>query len=63
MTANFTRLNSDGTVSITNICKVAGLGGEPVRGVNYEYYVSEPVVDDDYKGVGAFLLAAVELGR
>jgi len=63
MTANFTRLNADGTVSITNICKVAGLGGEPVRGVNYEYYVSEPVVDDDYKGVGAFLLAAVELGR
>jgi hypothetical protein len=34
-----------------------------VRGVNYEYYVSEPIVDDDYKGVGAFLLAAVELGR
>jgi len=63
MLANFVRTNADGTVSITNICKVAGLGGEPVRGVNYEYYVSEPVVDDDYKGVGAFLLAAVELGR
>lgn len=63
MLANFVRTNADGTVSITNICKVAGLGGEPVRGVNYEYYVSEPIVDDDYKGVGAFLLAAVELGR
>jgi unsaturated rhamnogalacturonyl hydrolase len=63
MVANFVRTNQDGTVSITHICKVAGLGGEPVRGVNYEYYVSEPVVDDDYKGVGAFLLAAVELGR
>ncbi len=63
MLAHFVRTNPDGTVSITNICKVAGLGGEPVRGVNYEYYVSEPIVDDDYKGVGAFLLAAVELGR
>lgn len=63
MLANFLRSNTDGTVSITHICKVAGLGGEPVRGISYEYYVSEPVVDDDYKGVGAFLLAAVELGR
>jgi unsaturated rhamnogalacturonyl hydrolase len=63
MLANFVRTNADGTVSITNICKVAGLGGEPMRGVTYEYYVSEPIVDDDYKGVGAFLVAALELGR
>jgi len=63
MLTHFVRTNADGTVSITKICKVAGLGGEPVRGISYEYYVSEPIVDDDYKGVGAFLLAAVELGR
>ena len=25
--------------------------------------VSEPVVTDDYKGVGPFILAALELGR
>jgi rhamnogalacturonyl hydrolase YesR len=34
------------------------------RGVYaYRYYVTEPVVADDYKGVGRFILAAHELGR
>ena len=54
---------SDGLPSLGGICKVAGLGGTPPRDGSYEYYVSEPVVSDDYKGVGAFILAAVELGR
>ena len=38
-------------------------GGNPPRDGSYEYYVSEPVVSNDYKGVGAFILAANELGR
>ena len=45
------------------ICKVAGLGGNPPRDGSYAYYVSEPVVSNDYKGVAPFVLAAVELGK
>ena len=59
------RPGSDGLPSLTNICKVAGLGPESDRRRDgtFAYYVSEPVVADDYKGVGAFILAALELGR
>ncbi len=63
MIKQFVTTGEDGLVSIRGICKVAGLGGDPPRDGSYEYYVSEPVVADDYKGVGAFLLAAIELGR
>lgn len=63
MLKTFVSVGADGLVSINGICKVAGLGGNPPRDGSYEYYVSEPVVSDDYKGVGAFMLAATELGR
>jgi unsaturated rhamnogalacturonyl hydrolase len=63
MIANFVSVEPNGLVSINNICKVAGLGGDPPRDGTYEYYVGEPVVSNDYKGVGAFILAAYELGR
>lgn len=61
MLTTFVTTSPDGLVSIGGICKVAGLGGNPPRDGSYEYYVSEPVVADDYKGVGAFILAAHEL--
>jgi unsaturated rhamnogalacturonyl hydrolase len=48
-------LHLNGTVS------VAGLGGKPYRDGSYEYYLSEKVVQDDPKGVGAFLLASNEM--
>jgi len=38
-----------GTVS------VSGLGGNPYRDASFEYYISEKVVDNDLKGVGAFI--------
>jgi unsaturated rhamnogalacturonyl hydrolase len=44
-----------GTVS------VSGLGGTPNRDGSYAYYISEKVVPNDPKGVGAFLLAADEM--
>jgi unsaturated rhamnogalacturonyl hydrolase len=49
------QLNLEGTVS------VAGLGGNPYRDGSYEYYLSEKVVTNDPKGVGALLLAATEM--
>jgi unsaturated rhamnogalacturonyl hydrolase len=63
MLAEFVTTDAGVVVSINKICKVAGLGGNPPRDGSYEYYVSEPVVSNDYKGVGAFILAAHELGR
>jgi len=49
-----------GHVNLKNVCKVAGLGSNPYRDGSYAYYTSTEVVKNDPKGVGAFLLAAVE---
>ncbi|NLM00308.1 MAG: glycosyl hydrolase family 88 [Treponema sp.] len=51
-----------GKMSLGGICLVAGLGPEnrPNRDGSYEYYMSEPIVKDDAKGVGPFLLAFTE---
>ena len=43
--------------------KVGGLGGTPYRSGSYDYYIHEPVVDQDAKGVGAYLMAASEMER
>ena len=61
--ANLITVDSAGLVSLHNVCQVAGLGGAQNRSGTYDYYISEPVVADDYKGVGAFILASLELGR
>jgi unsaturated rhamnogalacturonyl hydrolase len=52
--------NSDGTISLTKCCSVAGLGGNPYRDGSYEYYIKEPVRDNDPKGVGPFIMASIE---
>jgi unsaturated rhamnogalacturonyl hydrolase len=49
-----------GELHLTGICKVAGLGGKPYRDGSYEYYVTEPVGADDFKGTGPFILASIE---
>jgi unsaturated rhamnogalacturonyl hydrolase len=55
--------NADGSIDLTQVCQVAGLGGNPYRDGSYEYYVSTPVVSNDLKGVGAFIMAGVEMER
>ena len=57
---NLIKDNGDGTISLTQCCSVAGLGGNPYRDGSYEYYISEPVRDNDPKGVGPFILASLE---
>lgn len=55
--------NEDGTISLTRCCAVAGLGGNPYRSGTYDYYINERIVDNDPKGVGPFILAAIELSK
>jgi unsaturated rhamnogalacturonyl hydrolase len=56
-----------GRVSLTQCCSVAGLGftgahGRPRDG-SFDYYISEPIVDNDMKGVGPFILAGIEVQK
>ncbi|MBZ5496112.1 MAG: glycoside hydrolase family 88 protein [Acidobacteriia bacterium] len=51
----------DGSISLTQICSVGGLGGPQKRDGTFEYYMSEPVVANDLKGIGAFLMASIEV--
>ncbi len=57
-------VDDKGYLDLRDICKVAGLSGtvpQPQRDGSFEYYIHEPVVSNDYKGVGAFILASVEI--
>jgi len=49
----------DDYLAISGTVSAGGLGGNPYRDGSYAYYTGEKVVDNDPKGVGAVLLAAV----
>src|SRR5437870_10399071 len=57
----FVETKADGRVDFKGTVGVSGLGGNPYRDGSYEYYLSEKVVTNDAKGVGAFLMAANEM--
>lgn len=63
--ANLIKEGANGQVSLANCCAVAGLGGgkDQRRDGTFEYYISEPIRDNDAKGVGPFILAALEMER
>lgn len=61
--AKLIKVDNDGEIHITQVCKSAGLGGNPYRDGSYEYYMSEKVVIDNSHGLGSFLLAAIELDK
>ena len=56
---------TDEGIDLDGICLVAGLGPENNRhrDGSYEYYISEPVVKNDAKGVAPFILAYTEIKR
>jgi unsaturated rhamnogalacturonyl hydrolase len=56
----FIKTDSNGLISITEVCSVAGLGGNPYRDGSFEYYISEPKRDNDPKAVGPFIMMALE---
>lgn len=73
---NFIRVNADKTISLTQCCAVAGLGPgisakvlkaapkvkeNKRRDGSFQYYLSEPVRDNDAKGVGPFIWASLEM--
>ena len=57
---HFVSRDAEGRIHVGGTCKVAGLGGRPYRDGSYGYYMSEPVVSDDYKGTGPLILALCE---
>ena len=56
----FIRENEDGTISMTDCCAVGGLGGKQMRKGDFAYYLSEPIIENDCKGVGPFIWASLE---
>jgi len=57
------KVDDKGFITLTNVCGGAGLGGNPYREGDYDYYINEKKVDNDAKGVAPFILAAIELNR
>ncbi len=72
----FIKVNPDKTISLTSCCAVAGLGpgiSDAVkkaapkikenkrRDGSFQYYLSEPVRDNDAKGIGPFIWASLEM--
>jgi rhamnogalacturonyl hydrolase YesR len=62
---NLVKNDGDGKWSLTQCCSVAGLGGTPgnghARDGSFDYYVGEPIVSNDLKGVGPFIFAGIEM--
>lgn len=59
----FVREGEDGHISLTRVVSVGGLGGDGDRDGSFAYYLSEPIVSDDPKGTGPFILASIEMER
>lgn len=59
----FIREDGNDCISITRVCAVAGLGGKNYRMGNYEYYIHEPVRDNDPKAVGPYIMTSLLLGE
>ncbi len=70
--SRFIRVNADKTISLTDCCSVSGLGPAPgpyvtkpnfKRDGSFAYYMSEPIRDNDAKGIGPFIWASLEMER
>ncbi len=61
----FIAQTKDGHYNLNKICYVAGLGGAGgvARDGTFAYYVSEPIISNEPKGLGPFLFASTEFER
>lgn len=58
----FVTVSGQDRIDLNKVVAVSGLGGSKnYRDGSFEYYMSEPVVTNDPKGVGPFMLAASEV--
>lgn len=57
----FVLVHPDGSISLTTMVQVAGLGAG--RDGSYHYYMSEPVYRNDSKGTGPFIMAGVQMAQ
>lgn len=62
-TRRYLRRGPDGRPVLGGICLVAGLGGQQKRDGSLAYYFSEPVVENEAKGVAPTILAYTEILR
>ncbi|MBN2388431.1 MAG: glycoside hydrolase family 88 protein [Anaerolineales bacterium] len=58
---NKIKMDAGGNLILDGTCSVAGLGGRPYRDGSYAYYIGEKTAANDFKGVGPFILASLEL--
>jgi len=58
LVSEFISVHRDGNISMNMQCEVAGLGFG--RDGSYDYYMTEPIVSNDPKGNGPFILAGIE---
>jgi unsaturated rhamnogalacturonyl hydrolase len=67
LVSEFIHPDSGGHLSLIHCCSVAGLNNTNAAGRqrdgSFDYYVSEPIVENDLKGVAAFILAGLEVQR
>lgn len=54
-------VDSAGMINLHQACAGAGLGGNPYRDGSYEYYVNERRRTNDFKAIGPFIMAALQL--
>lgn len=59
----FASVDASALVDLHGTCRGLGLGGMPYRDGSFEYYTGEPQLTNDMKGIGPFLLAAIELEK
>lgn len=59
----FVVIDDKGLINLEKTCQGAGLGGKPYRDGSFDYYMSEKIRTNDFKGYGPFLLASIELEK
>ncbi|MGA9295570.1 MAG: glycoside hydrolase family 88 protein [Ignavibacteriaceae bacterium] len=60
---NFIKVDRNGLVNVLHACSGAGLGGNPYRDGSFEYYVSTPQRTNDFKAIGPFILASIQMEK
>lgn len=59
----FVEVDEKALLNLKDTVYVSGLGGDKLRDGSYDYYISEPKQINNLLGIGAFLMASVELEK